>query len=72
MKRKYIDYSNLIIVLLSITCLFSFIDFVIAPWIASLFLVVPGSYLLIALGYLICEILLVNWTKKKRLQMGKD
>ena len=71
MKRKYIDYSNLIIVLLSIICLFSLIDFIIVPDLVSLFLVVPGSYLLIVLGYLICEILFVNWAKKEKITNGK-
>lgn len=71
MKTKYVDYSTLIVAILGIVFCFSLVSFLPAPNLASLFLIVPGCYSLIAAGYFVLEVLLISWIKKDKITNGR-
>ena len=71
MKKNYLDYRLTTLIILIIVSIYQLYSFIVVPNFADLFLVMTGNYLLIALGYLIIQLVLYKTMKKNNLAKGK-
>ena len=71
MKKNYLDYRLTTLIILIIVSIYQLYSFIVVPNFADLFLVMTGNYLLIALGYLIIQLVLYKTMKKNNLTKGK-